>query len=62
MGRPTTKTDLINTAEANYAQLNALIADLGEKELSTPFAFDDKKKEWNSRKKGECAKWCRQHM
>lgn len=45
MGRPTTKTDLINTAEANYAQLNALIADLGEKELSTPFAFDDKKKE-----------------
>lgn len=47
MGRPTTKSDLLTAAAANYEKLNALIADLTEKELSTPFDFFDdvKKKE-----------------
>lgn len=51
MGRPTSKTDLINAATTNYEKLNALISDLTEKELSTSFDFsgDEKKKEdhWN---------------
>lgn len=45
MGRPTSKSDLITAAEANYRELNDLISQLTEKELSTPFAFDDTKKE-----------------
>lgn len=45
MSRPTTKSDLINAAANNYEELNKFISSLSEKELSTPFAFDDKKKE-----------------
>lgn len=47
MSRPTTKKDLLIAATANYEKLNALIANLTEKELSTPFDFseDIKKKE-----------------
>ncbi len=47
MGRPTTKTDLLNAATAGYEKMNALIASLTEKELATPFDFskDEKKKE-----------------
>ena len=47
MGRPTTKTDLLMAASSNYDKMNALIASLTEKELSTPFDFaqDEKKKE-----------------
>lgn len=47
MGRPTTKTDLLTAADANYEKLNALISALTEQELSTPFDFSDdvKKKE-----------------
>lgn len=45
MARPTTKLDLISAATANYAELEEWIASLTEKELSTPFSFDEKKKE-----------------
>lgn len=47
MGRPTTKTDLLNAATDNWKKLNAIISSLTEKELSTPFDFseDAKKKE-----------------
>ena len=47
MGRPTSKTDLINAATANYEKMNTLISGLTENELSTPFDFssDVKKKE-----------------
>ena len=47
MGRPTTKTDLLAAAAANYEKLNAFISELTEKELTTPFDFsgDEKKKE-----------------
>ena len=47
MGRPTTKTDLLTAAAANYEKLNVLISELTEKELTTPFDFsgDEKKKE-----------------
>lgn len=47
MGRPTTKTALLAAAAANYEKMNALISDLAEKELRTPFDFsdDEKKKE-----------------
>jgi len=47
MGRPTTKADLISAATENYKKLNALIDAMTEKELSTPFSFenDEKKKE-----------------
>lgn len=47
MGRPTTKTDLLAAAAANYEKLNTLISELTEKELETPFDFsgDEKKKE-----------------
>ncbi|MDE7283377.1 MAG: ClbS/DfsB family four-helix bundle protein, partial [Lachnospiraceae bacterium] len=41
MGRPTTKTDLLTAAAENYESLNALIAGMTEKELSTPFDFSD---------------------
>lgn len=47
MGRPTTKAGLLTTAASNYEKLNAIISELTEKELSTPFDFsgDEKKKE-----------------
>lgn len=45
MSRPTSKSELINAASANYAELNALIASMTELELSTPFSFDDTRKE-----------------
>lgn len=47
MGRPTTKTDLLNAAITNYEKMNTLIYGLTEKELSTLFDFsdDEKKKE-----------------
>lgn len=45
MSRPTSKADLISAATANYEEMNELISTLTEKELSTPFLFDDKKKE-----------------
>lgn len=45
MGRPTSKTELISAAASKYAEMNELIASLTEKELSTPFEFDEKKKE-----------------
>ncbi len=47
MGRPTTKTDLVNASAANYDKLNTLISGLTEQELVTPFDFsgDAKKKE-----------------
>ena len=51
MGRPTTKTDLLAAAAANYEKLNTLVCGLTEQELGTPFDFshDEKKKEahWN---------------
>lgn len=47
MARPTTKTDLLTAAKANYEKLNALISKMTATELATPFDFsnDDKKKE-----------------
>lgn len=47
MGRPTTKTDLMAAAAANYEKMNIFISGLTEKELSMPFDFskDEKKKE-----------------
>lgn len=45
MARATTKSELMTTAAANYEQMNQLIASLTGKELSTPFSFDEKKKE-----------------
>lgn len=39
MSRPTTKADLLTAANENFEKLNALISDLTEKELSTPFDF-----------------------
>lgn len=45
MSRPTSKSELISAASANYAELNAFIASMTELELSTPFSFDDTKKE-----------------
>lgn len=45
MSRPASKSDLINAAIANYEEMNELISSLTEKELSTPFEFDNKKKE-----------------
>ncbi len=46
MSRPTTKTDLLTAAAANYEKLNALVSGLTEKELSTSFDFshDEKRK------------------
>lgn len=45
MSRPATKADLISAATENYEEMNRLIDSLSEKELSTPFEFDEKKKE-----------------
>lgn len=45
MGRPTSKSDLISAAASDYKAMNEFISSLTEKELSTPFLFDDKKKE-----------------
>lgn len=47
MGRPTSKTDLLNAAATSYEKLMGLISSLTEKELNTPFDFssDEKKKE-----------------
>ncbi|HNZ25936.1 MAG TPA: ClbS/DfsB family four-helix bundle protein [Spirochaetota bacterium] len=47
MGRATSKTDLLNTAQINFKKLNEFIASMSEKELNTPFDFsaDVKKKE-----------------
>ncbi|MBD5134882.1 MAG: ClbS/DfsB family four-helix bundle protein [Lachnospiraceae bacterium] len=47
MGRPTTKSDLLTAAAANYEKLNTFILGLTENEMSTPFDFsaDEKKKE-----------------
>ena len=45
MSRPTTKSELLHAAPENYEKMNALISSLTEKELSTPFEFDEKKKE-----------------
>ena len=39
MGRATTKAELIQSAEKNYEEMNALISSLTEKELSTVFDF-----------------------
>lgn len=41
MARATTKSELMTTAAANYEQMNQLIASLTDKELSTPFSFDE---------------------
>jgi len=43
MGRPVTKTELLNAAAVNYEKMNELISGLTEKELSTPFDFPNKK-------------------
>ena len=47
MGRPTTKTDLLTAAAANYEKLNTLVLGLTEEELGVSFDFshDEKKKE-----------------
>ena len=45
MARPTTKPDLINAANESFEELNLLVSSLTEKELSTSFEFDEKKKE-----------------
>lgn len=45
MGRPTSKVDLLRAATAGYEEMNKFIASMTEKELATPFAFDEKKKE-----------------
>lgn len=45
MGRPATKPDFMLAAAEGYRELKELTASLTEKELSTPFAFDDSKKE-----------------
>lgn len=41
MGRPTTKADLLTAAADNYEKLNALIQELTQHELMTPFSFSD---------------------
>lgn len=47
MGRPTTKAGLLTAASKNFENLNTLISNLTEVELSTEFDFseDEKKKE-----------------
>lgn len=45
MSRPTTKSELLHAATENYEKMNALISSLTDRELSTPFEFDAKKKE-----------------
>ena len=44
MGRPTTKADLVAAANENYKKLTALIASMTERELSTPFSFENEEK------------------
>lgn len=44
MGRPASKSDLITAANGNYKEMNAFIASMTEKELATPFSFDDSKR------------------
>lgn len=39
MARATTKAELLQSAEKNYGEMNALISSLTEKELSTAFDF-----------------------
>lgn len=45
MARPTSKADLIAAAGSGYEKLQELIASMTEKELQTPFAFGEEKKE-----------------
>lgn len=45
MGRPTSKSELLSAAEANYEEMNQFIASMTVQELSTPFEFGDNKKE-----------------
>ena len=47
MARPTSKTDLMQAAAANWQKLNDFVAGLTEAELAAPFYFsaDEKKKE-----------------
>lgn len=47
MGRPTTKTDLLAAAAANFENLNTFMEGMTEAELAAPFDFsgDEKKKE-----------------
>lgn len=47
MGRPTTKTELMNAAESSYAKMNEFISSMTDEELSTPFDFsgDERKTE-----------------
>lgn len=51
MARPTTKQDLCTAATQDYEKLQALIANMSEKELNTPFDFSDDPKKteahWN---------------
>lgn len=55
MDRPTTKTDLLTAAAANYEKLNTLVSGLTEKELSMPFDFsgDEKRKKLTIRGRKE---------
>ncbi len=41
MGRPTSKSELLEAAETNYKNLLSFIATMSEKELTTPFSFDN---------------------
>lgn len=43
MGRPVTKSELLNAAEENYGKMKEMISSMSEKELSTPFDFPGKK-------------------
>lgn len=45
MGRPATKKDLMQAARTEFINLNDFIASMTETELTTPFQFDEKKKE-----------------
>lgn len=44
MGRPTSKTELMNAAQINFDKLNDLIASMTEEELNTPFDFSSNEK------------------
>lgn len=54
MARPTTKQDLCTAATQDYDKLQALIANMSEKELTTPFDFSDDPKKTE-------AHWGRDH-
>lgn len=54
MARPTTKQDLCTAATQDYEKLQALIANMSEKELNTPFDFSDDPKKTE-------AHWKRDH-